>query len=99
VIPVMSMTALAEGEMTVARIGGEEILIVNVYGQYYAISNRCSHAGRPLATGTLHGHELTCPAHGARFDVRTGAALGAPAESGLKRFPVLIEAGRVNLIV
>jgi nitrite reductase/ring-hydroxylating ferredoxin subunit len=93
------MTALAEGEMAAVRIGGEEILIANVHGQYHAISNRCSHAGRPLSTGTLRGHELTCPAHGATFDVRTGAVLGAPAETGLKRFPVLIEAGRVNLIV
>jgi nitrite reductase/ring-hydroxylating ferredoxin subunit len=99
VIPVLPMTALGEGEMTATRVGGEEVLIANVYGQYYAVSNLCSHAGRPLAGGTLRGHELTCPAHGAIFDVRTGTAIGAPAEAGLKRFAVALEAGKVNLII
>ena len=98
-IPVLPMTALTEGEMTATRVGGEEVLIVNVYGQYYAVSNLCSHAGRPLMGGTLRGFELTCPAHGATFDVRTGAAIGAPAETGLKRYGVALEAGKVNLIL
>ena len=98
-IPVLPMTALAEGEMTATRVGGEEILIANVHGQYYAVSNLCSHAGRPLIGGTLRGHELTCPAHGATFDVRTGAAIGAPGEIGLKRFSVALEAGKINLIL
>lgn len=85
--------------MATARVDGEEVLIANVYGQYYAVSNLCSHAGRPLAGGTLRGHKLTCPAHGATFDVRTGTAIGAPAEAGLKRFSVALEAGKVNLIL
>ena len=55
--------------------------------------------GRSLVGGTLRGHELTCPAHGATFDVRTGTAIGAPAEAGLKKFAVALEAGKVNLII
>ena len=98
-IPVMPMTALSEGEMTMTRIGAEEVLIVHVHGQYYAISGRCSHMGRSLAGGSLRGYELTCPAHGATFDVRTGAVLGAPAGAGLKRYPVVVEAGKVNLMI
>ncbi len=98
-IPLMPMTALAEGDMAQVRVGGEEVLIAHVYGQYYAVSARCPHAGRSLAGGTLRGYELVCPAHGATFDVRTGAVLSAPAEAGLKRFPVAVEAGKVNLIL
>ena len=98
-IPVMPIAALTEGEMATVRVGAEEVLIIQVYGQYYALSSRCSHAGRSLAGGILRGHELTCPAHGATFDVRTGAALGAPAETGLQRFQVVLEAGKVHLIL
>jgi 3-phenylpropionate/trans-cinnamate dioxygenase ferredoxin subunit len=98
-IPVMPMAALAEGEMAATRVGAEDVLIANVHGQYYAVSNRCTHAGRPLSGGILRGYELTCPAHGATFDVRTGAPLNAPAETGLKRFAVALEAGKINLII
>lgn len=98
-IPVLPITALGDGEMLATRIGGEEVLIANVHGQYYAVSNLCTHAGRPLAGGSLRGFELTCPAHGATFDVRTGLPVGAPAETGLKRFQVVLEAGKVNLVL
>lgn len=97
--PVMPMASLGDGEMAACRVGGEEVLIVNVYGQYYAVSNRCTHAGKPLSGGTLRGYELTCPAHGARFDVRTGTVLEAPAEAGLKRYPVTLQAGKINVTV
>ena len=85
--------------MAVCRVAEEEILIANVDGQYYAVSNLCSHRGQRLAEGTLRGFELTCPAHGARFDMRTGTVLGAPAEEGLKRYPVTVVAGKINVSV
>lgn len=93
------MTALGEGEMAACRIGREEVLIANVQGQYYAVNNLCTHAGRPLSGGILDGHELICPAHGARFDLRTGSVIGAPAEAGLKRYPVTLVAGKVNVTI
>ena len=90
---------LADGTMKKVVMQGQEILLARVGETYYAVSNLCTHAGRPLAGGTLRGHELTCPAHGATFDVRTGSAIGAPAEAGLKRFAVSLEAGKVNLVL
>lgn len=93
--PVLPITALDEGEMTACRVGGREILIVNVEGTFYAVANLCSHAGQRLSTGRLDGHELRCPLHRAVFDVRTGAALSGPAREALTRYPVLVEGGKV----
>lgn len=96
---VMSVTGLADGEMTVCRVDGVEVLICRVDGRFYALSNRCSHAGQALHAGRLRGWRLGCPLHGACFDVRDGRCLQAPAEAGLVTYPVLIERGRVQVDV
>ena len=93
----MPMAALAEGQMMSCVAGGEELLIAHVDGQYYAVSNICSHGGQRLSGGRLAGYEVHCPLHRAAFDVRTGAALCAPAREGLKRYPVTLAGGKVNV--
>jgi nitrite reductase/ring-hydroxylating ferredoxin subunit len=57
-------------------VNGKEVLLANVDGFYYAIANKCTHAGGSLARGVLEEGIVTCPNHGARFDVRTGEAVG-----------------------
>ncbi|MDX1416261.1 MAG: non-heme iron oxygenase ferredoxin subunit [Candidatus Promineifilaceae bacterium] len=57
----------------------ETIVIFNINGAYYAIADLCTHDDGPLEDGTLSGHEIECPRHGARFDVRSGKALCLPA--------------------
>ena len=49
----------------------------------------------PGLCGRLRGHSISCPLHGARFDVRTGACLAAPARRPIQSFPVTIEGGKV----
>jgi len=93
-IPV---TALDDGEMTVCRVDGRELLICCVQGRHYALDSRCSHAGQPLITGRLEGHQLYCPLHRASFDIRTGQALAAPAAEPLATYPVTLEAGKVHV--
>ncbi len=56
--------------MAACQVGGLEVLICQVEGSYYAVSNRCSHANQRLSGGKLHGHAISCPLHGAQFDVR-----------------------------
>jgi len=62
--------------MTVVEVAGKEVLLANVEGAYYAIANKCTHLGGNLAQGKLEGGIVTCPRHGARYDVRTGEAVG-----------------------
>ena len=60
------------GTMKVVMVDDREVLIVNVQGEYYALSNKCPHAGGPLSEGKLARHIITCLKHGAEIDVTTG---------------------------
>jgi nitrite reductase/ring-hydroxylating ferredoxin subunit len=51
----------------------------NIEGSFFALDNACTHEEGPLAEGDIEGHEVTCPWHGARFVIRTGEVLCAPA--------------------
>ena len=97
--PVISMAALADGEMIACDVDGVDVLLCRVAGQHYAVSNHCSHAHQALATGRLKGYEVSCPLHGARFDVRDGRCLAAPASQPISAFEVTLEGGKVHVTV
>jgi nitrite reductase/ring-hydroxylating ferredoxin subunit len=69
---------IREGKLTHIQAGGKEILVANVNGNYYAMGNICTHAGAELHEGELEGKELTCPWHGAKWDVTTGNQIWFP---------------------
>jgi len=96
---VIPIAALADGEMTLCRVGATEVLVCHVQGQYYAVESRCSHAGQPLIGGRLDGFKLRCPLHRASFDIRTGQPLGAPASEPIRTFPVTLGGGKVTVDV
>ena len=54
-------------------LNGTNVLLANVDGAFYALDNKCPHMGGDLSQGLLDGATLTCPRHGAKFDIRTGA--------------------------
>ncbi|UUZ64597.1 Rieske 2Fe-2S domain-containing protein [Polaromonas sp. P1-6] len=66
------------GQRTLVRHDGRSVVIFNVDGHLHAIEDECPHAGAALCTGRLAGHVIQCPAHGLRFDLRTGAMPGNP---------------------
>lgn len=73
------------------QIGDEEVALCNVDGQIFAIANVCTHDGGPLGEGLLHGDEIECPRHGARFSVRTGEVRSLPAIIPVPTFAVQVE--------
>jgi 3-phenylpropionate/trans-cinnamate dioxygenase ferredoxin subunit len=70
-------------------------LLVRCDDGYYAFEDICTHDGQPLTYGPLHGCEITCPRHGARFDVRTGEPLCMPATEPVRTFEVEVRGGSV----
>ena len=68
------------------------IALFNLNGAFYAIEDVCTHDGGPLVEGEIvNEHEVKCPRHGARFDIRTGAALCFPAFEPTAAYDVYIE--------
>ena len=62
----------------------------------YCTGNLCTHAEAYLSDGYLEGFEIECPLHGARFDIRTGAALCAPASQDILVYPVRVVGDEVE---
>lgn len=76
---VTTVDQLSPGEKLLVEIDGRAVALFNVEGEFYAIDDVCTHDGGPLAEGEFDGEEIACPRHGARFNVKTGAALCMPA--------------------
>jgi nitrite reductase/ring-hydroxylating ferredoxin subunit len=73
------------------EVEGKEVLLVNGGGTIYACENECPHQGSPMSGGMVKdATTLTCPRHGYRFDLRTGACMDYP-EYTLGVYPVTIE--------
>jgi 3-phenylpropionate/trans-cinnamate dioxygenase ferredoxin subunit len=78
------LTDLADGELRCfEHVGRDGIVVCRVAGQLYALDDNCSHADTPLSEGRLRGYGITCPLHGASFDVRDGSHSGPPAWEGV----------------
>ncbi len=78
--------------------GAEAILVANVGGSFYAISDTCTHQGGTLSQGTITDGIVTCPRHGSRFDVRTGKNVRGPKillvrgkTDDVRSYPVKVE--------
>ena len=71
-VKVAVTTDISVGTAKKVVAGGKDILLSNIDGSYYAISNTCPHMGGSLSEGTLEGGIITCPRHGSKFDVKTG---------------------------
>jgi len=96
-VTVARVEELVPGERRVVGVDDTQIVVCNLDGQYYAIENVCTHDGGQLTGGTVEGDQIVCPRHGARFCLRTGAALSAPAYEPINTFPVRIENGMVQV--
>ncbi len=99
------LAPLKENEFRISEVPPGSVLLVgdvavfNVEGGFCAMQARCTHRQGPLSEGTLDGSTVTCPLHGAQFNVWTGAVLRGPAKDPLKTYRVTIEGdvGRVEV--
>ena len=96
-VKVAKTEDLAPGQGKMVEAGGKTIALFNVDGDYYAIDDTCTHKGGPLSEGELDGKEVTCPWHGAVFDVTTGELLGPPAMEGVARYNVRVAGNSIEI--
>lgn len=80
---------------TLVEVDGDMVALFHVGGVFYAIDDVCTHDGGPLADGELRDHKIACPRHGAKFDIRTGAALSMPAVRATRAHDVKVDDGGV----
>jgi len=92
-VDVADVNGVTEGKMKHVEVGEKEILLANSEGRIYALCDRCSHMNAPLSIGTLNGKVVTCPMHGARYDVTTGKKVAEPMALDPSKFPEPIPEG------
>src|SRR5436190_23138032 len=88
---------LAEGTPLVGHAGGEAVMLVRRGGEVLATGATCTHYGGPLGEGLIVGDTVRCPWHHARFSLRTGEAIGAPALKDIPCWTVRREGARVRV--
>ena len=86
-----------QDDVIAVSAGGREVALYGVDGEVYATDNICTHGHARLCEGFLEGHEIECPLHQGKYDVRTGTPTCAPVTEAIKSYPVKIEGGRVWL--
>ena len=86
---------LLPGESRTAEAAHLNVALFNVNGTWHALEDVCTHDGGELSGGPFEGTVVTCPRHGAQFDVTTGKALCFPAVTPTAVLPVRVENGRV----
>jgi len=106
---VASASEVAPGGVKIVIVDGREIGLFNVKGAYYALMNRCPHAGGPLCAGQVMGLAMSdepgryrldrpgemvrCPWHGWEFEISTGQSWCDPRQLRVPRFAVAVEPG------
>jgi nitrite reductase/ring-hydroxylating ferredoxin subunit len=97
-VKVGQVTDFPPGSKKKVQVGSEDVLVANVAGKIYAISNECTHKRGSLDEGELEGTVVTCPLHSGQFDITTGKVLRPPPPTKNETsFEVLVQGTDVLL--
>ncbi|GIX36653.1 MAG: benzene 1,2-dioxygenase ferredoxin [Lysobacteraceae bacterium] len=98
-VRVLDSHELLPGEMRGVWVGETPLVLFNLDGQIHALRDQCTHEDYELSAGSFDpvAGAVECVLHGARFDVRDGRALCAPAYLPVERFEARIEDGGIHV--
>ena len=96
-VDVLSTDELPTDDVIGVVVGGRDIAVYTVGAEVYATDNICTHGQARLCDGFLDGHEIECPLHQGKFDVRDGKPLCEPVSEAVRSYPVKIDGQRVYL--
>ncbi len=94
-VDAAAVDALPDDEVIGVDLDGKSLALYKVEGAVFATDNICTHGHARLCDGFLEGHEIECPLHQGKFDIRDGRVLCAPLSEDIKTYPVKIEGNRV----
>jgi 3-phenylpropionate/trans-cinnamate dioxygenase ferredoxin component len=96
-VPVAKVSDIPDPGKTLVEVGERLVVLIRAAGRFYALDDICTHDGGPLSDGPLDPQSGTimCPRHGAKFDIRTGAALTMPATKPTKAHEVKVEGDQI----
>ena len=96
-IKVAETNEVPPGTAKAVDVEGRPVALFNIDGTYYAIDDTCTHRGGPLSEGEVDGTVVTCPLHGATFDITTGNVLGPPASEGVAHYNVQVDGNDIKV--
>jgi 3-phenylpropionate/trans-cinnamate dioxygenase ferredoxin component len=96
-VEIAKTSELPPGERLFVELGSKPIVLFNIAGTLFAIGDVCTHDNGPLGDGEVDGHEVICPRHGARFDIRSGKTMGLPAVVDIPAYPVRVREEKIEI--
>src|SRR5437899_2175627 len=96
---VATTDELEAHQCKLVEVEGQKRALFRVGEVFHALSDTCTHRGGPLCEGTVEGAEVTCPWHGAKFDIKTGAVMGPPAGREVRSYSVRVTGADVEIEV
>jgi 3-phenylpropionate/trans-cinnamate dioxygenase ferredoxin subunit len=90
-VKVAETAEIPAGKCKRVLVKRRPITVFNCGGEYFAIDDTCTHDEASLAGGEVDGCVVTCPLHGAQFDIKTGAALSLPAATPVETYQVTLD--------
>ena len=96
-VAVARTDTIAPGRFIKVTVQGQDYLVANTGGHFYAVEDNCSHEDYPLSYGCLDGDRIKCSLHGSRFSLRTGQPLDDPADQPIRTYRLRIAEGQIWL--
>ena len=96
-VPVAKTSEIPDPGKLLVEVGERLVVLIHAAGHFYALDDICTHDGGPLSEGPLDPQDRTiaCPRHGAKFDIKTGAALTMPATKPTMSHEVKVEGDQI----
>ncbi|MFV8816121.1 Rieske (2Fe-2S) protein [Haliea sp. E17] len=90
---------LASNKNIAVDVNGVSVLVCNAGGEFYAVKNLCTHQASPLEGGRIRNCYISCPLHGARFNLKDGSTVGQLTQTPLTTYPVRVVDGHLEVAV
>jgi 3-phenylpropionate/trans-cinnamate dioxygenase ferredoxin subunit len=97
--PALPLADLPAGTKKVVTLAGLPLLLCHTADKLFAVRNECSHAHEALDCGRMRGGWISCPVHGARFDLESGEPLNPPATQPIQTFEVRVAGDMIEVAI